>query len=97
LAIRRKAPEGSVLREVSAEVGTVPSKSSDRAYEAAIQFLVSRGGQSSGQAYLEALVRFLGESLDVANVVCGRVADGDPPVIETIARYADGEIAPNIQ
>lgn len=68
-----------------------------RVIEESLQFLVSRAEQRSGQDYLDALVRFLCEALDVTYAFCGRLTDDVTPSVQTAALYGAGAMAPNMR
>ena len=72
-----------------------PASLTGEVVDAALQFLISRGQQRSGHAFLEALVRFLGEALGVTYAFCGKTVDDGGSAVEMVAFDAAGEIVPN--
>jgi PAS domain S-box-containing protein len=64
--------------------------------DSALQFLISRGQQRSGQDFLDALVTFLGQSLGVAYAFCGKIVGDVASTVETVALYGHGSIMPNM-
>jgi two-component system, chemotaxis family, CheB/CheR fusion protein len=65
--------------------------------DAALDFTSTRGGHSYGQDFLDALVSFVGDTLGVEYVFCGRMTSGQSITsIETVSLYVSGKIADNI-
>jgi hypothetical protein len=75
--------------------GERPAALTGEVVDAALQFLISRGQQRSGQAFLEALTRFLCEALGVTYAFCGKFESESVPAVEMVAFFAHGAVQPN--
>lgn len=65
--------------------------------ERTMKFIAQRGWMDGGkEAFLSALVRYLGQLLDVDYVVIDKLA-ADPSYAETVTLYVRGEVVPNVQ
>ncbi|HEX5364139.1 MAG TPA: PAS domain S-box protein, partial [Gallionella sp.] len=64
--------------------------------EEVLRFIAQGEWLNSGEIFLNALVRYLGQILNVDYVVIDKIAS-DPAYAETVALYAKGEVAPNIR
>jgi PAS domain S-box-containing protein len=61
-----------------------------------LSFIAQGEWLNSGEVFLNALVRYLGKMLDVDYVLIDKIAT-DPAYAETVALYANGEVAPNMR
>ncbi|HEX8988314.1 MAG TPA: PAS domain-containing protein [Rhodocyclaceae bacterium] len=64
--------------------------------EEALSFVAERGWMASKEKFFDALVKYLGKTLDVDHVMVSAVAD-DMGTAETVARYARGAVVPNLR
>jgi len=65
--------------------------------EDALRFIAQRGWTGHGAtSFLEALARFVGETLGVDYVIINRLTD-EPEIAETAALYAKGDMAPSMR
>jgi PAS domain S-box-containing protein len=64
--------------------------------EHALKFVAQCGWAVSGEKFFPALARYLGEALDAAYVLIGKLAEGKDAA-ETVALYSRGDIVPNLR
>ncbi|HSW03978.1 EAL domain-containing protein [Aquabacterium sp.] len=65
--------------------------------EDAWRFITQYGWSDAGEPFFPALVRYLGQSLQLDHVFVDTFDDEQPGIAETVALYAQGEIAPNLR
>lgn len=64
--------------------------------ENALYFVAQRGWKDHAEDFFDALVQYLGESLEVDYVIIDKLS-GTPGVAETVALYAKGTVVPNMR
>jgi PAS domain S-box-containing protein len=64
--------------------------------EDALRFVAQRGWEEGGQGFFDALVRYLGQTLDVDCAMVARLDEGQGSA-ETVAFFAGGDVVPNMR
>ncbi len=67
-----------------------------RQVEQTLSFIAQRGRQADGEAFLSALVKYLGNMLDVEYVIIDRLCD-PPTDAETLAFFGNNRLLPNVR
>ncbi|GBG12846.1 uncharacterized protein NMK_0381 [Novimethylophilus kurashikiensis] len=64
--------------------------------EGVLEFIAQGGWEKDVESFLQALMRYLGQTLGVAYVLVDKLS-GDASIAETLALYAKGDLLPNMQ
>jgi len=91
------APERDAAGAVVGVIGIGQDITERKRLEDAWQFITQRGWGEDGEPFFPALVDYLGRTLQLDYVFVDTLDDEQPGIAETVARYALGEVGPNLR